>query len=378
MDAVAPGGIGRHLRRQPGRLRGRSRGDRADRARGPGRPGPGRSRSSALPRLRELAATSAHVGDARGRGAMLALEFVQPGSTAPDADAARAVAAYANSQGVLTLTCGTFGNVIRLLPPLVITDEQLDDALAVLAEGVADARMSADTSYDAAHRRRRRAPRGQHAARGGRCRAGRLRCRGGAVGRAATVRAGWLRAARGRAGGPGDGGRARRRGRRPGDGPGRAAADRRAGPLGRPAALLRRRRRGGFVARRRPSTTPPTRRRTCAGCACRSARSPCSGPATSRSRSAPSATTRARRWPPGARWSPRRTRRTRGPAGCWARWRPRALAGRGAPTAPSALVAGLAAGQRLVTADASRRRGVHRVPARWAGPVAAGQRAGRG
>jgi 4-aminobutyrate aminotransferase/(S)-3-amino-2-methylpropionate transaminase len=68
---------------------------------------------------------------------MLAIEFVRPGGIAPDAEAAKAVAAYANSHGVLTLTCGTFGNVIRLLPPLVVTDAQLTDALDVLTEGVA-------------------------------------------------------------------------------------------------------------------------------------------------------------------------------------------------------------------------------------------------
>ena len=78
------------------------------------------------------------VGDVRGRGAMLAMEFVRPGTTVPDPDAAKAVAASANRQGVLTLTCGTFGNVIRLLPPLVITGAQLDDALRVI-EGAVDA-----------------------------------------------------------------------------------------------------------------------------------------------------------------------------------------------------------------------------------------------
>ena len=90
-----------------------------------------------LPRLHALASRHPSVGDARGRGAMLAIEFVQPGTTTPDPDAARAVAATANAQGVLTLTCGTFGNVIRLLPPLVITDDQLDDALSVIEHAVA-------------------------------------------------------------------------------------------------------------------------------------------------------------------------------------------------------------------------------------------------
>ena len=93
--------------------------------------------ASALARLEVLRERYPSVGDARGRGAMLAIEFVRPGTTVPDPDTAKAVAASANSQGVLTLTCGTFGNVIRLLPPLVITDAQLDDALCVI-EGAVD------------------------------------------------------------------------------------------------------------------------------------------------------------------------------------------------------------------------------------------------
>ncbi len=90
----------------------------------------------AMPRLLALK-QSGVVGDARGRGAMLAIEFVEPGGNLPDPGAAKAVAAYANERGVLTLTCGTFSNVIRLLPPLVITDELLIEALDVLADGVA-------------------------------------------------------------------------------------------------------------------------------------------------------------------------------------------------------------------------------------------------
>ncbi len=101
---------------------------------------PGKARgieARALPRLRQLVETSGVVGEARGRGAMLAIEFVQRGSNAPNADAAKRVAAYCHANGVLVLTCGTFGNVIRLLPPLVIDLDLLDDALDVLAEGVA-------------------------------------------------------------------------------------------------------------------------------------------------------------------------------------------------------------------------------------------------
>jgi 4-aminobutyrate aminotransferase/(S)-3-amino-2-methylpropionate transaminase len=89
-----------------------------------------------LPRLRALAEEHPMIGDVRGRGAMIAMEFVRPGTTAPDAAAAKAVAARCHAAGVLVLTCGTFGNVIRLLPPLVIEPELLDEALIVFAAAV--------------------------------------------------------------------------------------------------------------------------------------------------------------------------------------------------------------------------------------------------
>ncbi len=85
-----------------------------------------------LPRLQALAAEGGVVGDVRGRGAMLAVELVTPGSVAPNAAAAKAVAAACLQEGVIVLTCGTYGNVIRLLPPLTIGDELLLDALDVL------------------------------------------------------------------------------------------------------------------------------------------------------------------------------------------------------------------------------------------------------
>lgn len=76
------------------------------------------------------------IGEVRGRGAMIAMELVEPGTTNPNAAAAKAIVSYCNAQGVIALACGTFGNVIRLLPPLVITDEQLADGLGVLADAV--------------------------------------------------------------------------------------------------------------------------------------------------------------------------------------------------------------------------------------------------
>lgn len=76
------------------------------------------------------------VGDVRGRGAMLALEFVKPGTKDPAPEVAKAVADHCHREGVLTLLCGSFGNVMRLLPPLVISDELLDDAVVVLESAV--------------------------------------------------------------------------------------------------------------------------------------------------------------------------------------------------------------------------------------------------
>ena len=85
-------------------------------------------------RLRALAEKVPAIGDVRGRGAMLAIELVEPGTTKPDAALAGKISAACHQQGVLTLTCGTYGNVLRFLPPLVMPEHLLDEALGVLEE----------------------------------------------------------------------------------------------------------------------------------------------------------------------------------------------------------------------------------------------------
>jgi 4-aminobutyrate aminotransferase/(S)-3-amino-2-methylpropionate transaminase len=90
----------------------------------------------ALGKLRELAGEQPVIGDVRGRGAMLAIELVQAGSKEPNPELTKAVAAACLKEGVIILTCGTYGNVIRLLPPLVISDELLLDGLQVLASAI--------------------------------------------------------------------------------------------------------------------------------------------------------------------------------------------------------------------------------------------------
>lgn len=77
------------------------------------------------------------IGEVRGRGAMQAIELIEAGTKNPNTAAMNAVVKYCQSKGVLVLTAGTYSNVIRFLPPLVITDELLTDALNVLDEGFA-------------------------------------------------------------------------------------------------------------------------------------------------------------------------------------------------------------------------------------------------
>jgi 4-aminobutyrate aminotransferase / (S)-3-amino-2-methylpropionate transaminase / 5-aminovalerate transaminase len=90
-----------------------------------------------LPRLQALAAAHPVIGDVRGRGAMLAIELVRPGTLEPDAAAATKVAKTCHSEGMITLTCGTYGNVLRFLPPLVINQALLDEGISILESAFA-------------------------------------------------------------------------------------------------------------------------------------------------------------------------------------------------------------------------------------------------
>lgn len=83
--------------------------------------------------LLRLQASDDRIGDVRGRGAMIAIELVQSGSADPDAELAGRWSKAAHAAGIIVLTCGMFGNVIRLLPPLTISDELLAEGLDTLA-----------------------------------------------------------------------------------------------------------------------------------------------------------------------------------------------------------------------------------------------------
>lgn len=88
-------------------------------------------------RLEQIASKHGNVGEIRGRGAMIAIEIVKPGTTEPDADRTGKIARYCAENGVLILTCGTYGNVIRFLPPMSIGDDLLSEGLDILDQAMA-------------------------------------------------------------------------------------------------------------------------------------------------------------------------------------------------------------------------------------------------
>ncbi len=91
-------------------------------------------------RLEAIAAEDSRIGEVRGRGAMIAVELVKAGTTEPDADLAKQVSTAAHAQGLVVLTCGTYGNVLRFLPPLSMPDHLLKEGLDILAAIFAETR----------------------------------------------------------------------------------------------------------------------------------------------------------------------------------------------------------------------------------------------
>jgi 4-aminobutyrate aminotransferase / (S)-3-amino-2-methylpropionate transaminase / 5-aminovalerate transaminase len=131
MDAVHPGGLGGTYGGNPvacaaalATIHAMREQDLAEAARG--------IEATMLPRLRALQERTGVIGDVRGRGAMLAVEITRPGTTEPDAALTGRIARACHAQGVIVLTAGTFGNVLRFLPPLVIGQDLLTEALDVL------------------------------------------------------------------------------------------------------------------------------------------------------------------------------------------------------------------------------------------------------
>src|ERR1700758_571143 len=136
MDAVHPGGLGGTYGGNPvacaaalGAISEMSAQDLPAKAR--------RIGEIMLPRLRKLAETYPVIADVRGRGAMIAVELTKPGTLDPDPASTAAVAAFCHKAGLVVLTCGTFGNVLRFLPPLVIGEDLLEEGLDILADAFA-------------------------------------------------------------------------------------------------------------------------------------------------------------------------------------------------------------------------------------------------
>lgn len=88
------------------------------------------------PRLAKIAEATGVIGDIRGRGAMIAIEIVKRGTNEPDADATSKIAKACHAEGVVVLTAGTYGNVLRFLPPLVMPEHLLDDALTIIEQQI--------------------------------------------------------------------------------------------------------------------------------------------------------------------------------------------------------------------------------------------------
>jgi len=101
---------------------------------------PGRARRIGeimVPRLQKLAETYPTIAEVRGRGAMIAIELTKPGTLDPAPATAAAIAAACHKQGLIVLTCGTFGNVLRFLPPLVIGEDLLEEGLDIIENAFA-------------------------------------------------------------------------------------------------------------------------------------------------------------------------------------------------------------------------------------------------
>ncbi|MEV4395970.1 4-aminobutyrate--2-oxoglutarate transaminase [Nonomuraea sp. NPDC049607] len=90
-----------------------------------------------LPRLRSLQERFPVIGDVRGRGAMIAIELVEPGTKNPDPAAVQEIVKRCHAEGLVVLTAGTYGNVLRFLPPLVMPEHLLEEGLGILEKAVA-------------------------------------------------------------------------------------------------------------------------------------------------------------------------------------------------------------------------------------------------
>ena len=87
-------------------------------------------------RLAQLKLKHSQIGDVRGLGAMVGIEFIQDDAHTPNSEATQKMVDYAREQGLILLPTGTYSNVIRLLPPINMSDEEMEEGLAILEQAI--------------------------------------------------------------------------------------------------------------------------------------------------------------------------------------------------------------------------------------------------
>jgi 4-aminobutyrate aminotransferase len=95
-----------------------------------------RSGAHLLAALREVAGGRRTVAEVRGRGLMIGIEFAEPGTLAPRPDLAKALLHEAFDRKLLLLTCGTWSQVVRIIPPLVTSEDEIELAVRVITEAL--------------------------------------------------------------------------------------------------------------------------------------------------------------------------------------------------------------------------------------------------
>lgn len=86
--------------------------------------------------LNSLRGDVPQIADVRGQGLMVAVEFIDAGDKSPRADMIASIMKFAKQHGLILLSCGVYGNVIRFLPPLTIQDDVFDEALSIISDAI--------------------------------------------------------------------------------------------------------------------------------------------------------------------------------------------------------------------------------------------------
>jgi 4-aminobutyrate aminotransferase len=101
-------------------------------------PGTAALSKQAFGRFEELAQRHDTIGQVRGLGLMIGIELVKPGGNEPDPEAWEFLSKFARDEHLFILECGPYGNVIRFIPPLCVTPDELDQAIDILDRGLTE------------------------------------------------------------------------------------------------------------------------------------------------------------------------------------------------------------------------------------------------